>query len=332
MLMKNIQPGCGQNEIKKIIIDLSPPFISAKSWAIADGHTGHILFGRGESEKREIASLTKIMTAFLALRLASTHHIDLYRTYAKVSETGASISGTTAMLAEGDSLSLIDLFHGMLLPSGNDAAITIAEYFGTVLLNTTMKPPFIKNTSSLRSINVAETAADCVKAENAFVEEMNRMATELKLINTSFLNPHGMHSFCNRSTAIDLAKLSTVAMGDFTLREIVNKKSHIAFGLDSSKKEKKFEWENTNKMLGKGGCNGIKTGITETAGPCLVTSIHTKGFNFIIVLLCSKTMDMRWQEIKKLKEWAIERIKQIRKISKKGKKSSNRVLRAFKHI
>ena len=122
-----MQPGCDQVDIRKILTGLSPPFISAKSWAIADGRTGRVLFGKGDSDKREIASLTKIMTAFLALRLCSEYNVDLYNTFTVVSEYSASITGTTAVLKPGDKVSLIDLMYGMLLPSGNDAATAISD-------------------------------------------------------------------------------------------------------------------------------------------------------------------------------------------------------------
>lgn len=322
MLLKSIQPGCGQIEIRKILTELSPPFISAKSWAIADGRTGQVLFGRGDSDKREIASLTKIMTAYLAFRLSSAYNVDLYHTYGTTSEHAASVGGTTAMLKEGDKLCLIDLIHGMLLPSGNDAAIVVAEYFGRVLL----KPKDKKGSSINNSHN------ETLTPEMAFVVEMNNMAKQLKLLSTFYWNPHGLYSYYNRSTASDLARLSAFAMKDMSFREIVSKKSYVAIGYDSTGKDKEYFWQNTNKMLGKSGCNGIKTGVTETAGPCLVTNLHLKAFNFIIVLLNSKTMDVRWEEVIKLKEWAIERLKQIEKISRKSKKYKRKVLRTFKHI
>lgn len=324
MLLKSMQPGCGQLEIRKILTELSPPFISAKSWAIADGHTGQVLFGKGDSDKREIASLTKIMTAYLALRLAFAHNVDLYHTYVTASEHAATVGGTTAMLKDKDKVSLIDLMHGMLLPSGNDAAIVVAEYFGSLLLKPKLKDK--------KPIPADAPQSEALNPEMAFVVEMNSMAKQLKLLGTTFWNPHGLYSYSNRSTAADLARLSSFAMRDATFRDVVSKKSYIAIGYDSAGKEKEFFWQNTNKILGKGGCNGIKTGITDTAGPCLVTNIQLKAFCFIIVLLNSKTMDARWDEVGKLKEWAIERLKQIEKISKKSKKYKRKVLRTFKHI
>jgi D-alanyl-D-alanine carboxypeptidase len=322
MLLKSIQPGCGQIEIRKILTELSPPFISAKSWAIADGRTGQVLFGRCDADKREIASLTKIMTAYLALRLSSTYNVDLYHVYAEVSEHAATVGGTSAMLKEGDKLSLIDLLYGMLLPSGNDAAIVVAEYFGRLLIKPKTKDKKIAEPSHNETLT----------PEMAFVIEMNNMAKQLKLVGTFYWNSHGMYNYYNRSTAAELARLSSIAMKDSTFKKIVSKKSYIAIGYDVTGKEKEYLWQNTNKMLGKSGCNGIKTGVTETAGPCLVTNLQLKAFLFIIVLLNSKTMDVRWDEVIKLKEWAIERLKQIEKISKKSKKYKRKVLRTFKHI
>ncbi len=326
MLMKSMQPWCGQVELQRLLIGLSPPFVSAKSWAIADGRTGRLLFGKAESDKREIASLTKIMTAHLVMRLVSTLHVDLNRTYTTTSEAAGAITGTRAMLDEGDRLCLMDLLYGLLLPSGNDAAIVLAEFFGSLLLKLRLK------TANGGKTSAPGTAIMSATAEGVFVEEMNRVAKELKLVNTNFLNPHGMHSYCNRSSAADIARLSSIAMNDPLFREIVRKKQYACKARNAEGEEKEFVWDNTNKLLGKNGCNGIKTGITETAGPCLVTSIQTKSLFYIIVLLNSKTMDARWQEIKKLRAWATERLKQIDRIAKHGKSSKRKILRTFKHI
>ena len=119
--------------VHKLLVDLAPPFVTAKSWSISDGRTGEILFGKCENDRREIASLTKIMTCFVVIQIIRKIRLNAQRTYLQVSKNAATVGGTSAKLRTGDVLSVWDLLHGLMLPSGNDAAITLAEHFGQYL-------------------------------------------------------------------------------------------------------------------------------------------------------------------------------------------------------
>ncbi len=119
--------------VHKLLVDLAPPFVTAKSWAIMDGRTGEILFGKCENDRREIASLTKIMTAFVVVQIIRKIKLNSKKTLLQVSKNAASIGGTSAKLKSGDVLSVYDLLHGLMLPSGNDAATCLAEHFGQYL-------------------------------------------------------------------------------------------------------------------------------------------------------------------------------------------------------
>jgi D-alanyl-D-alanine carboxypeptidase (penicillin-binding protein 5/6) len=119
--------------VHKLLVDLAPPFVTAKSWAIMDGRTGEILFGKCENDRREIASLTKIMTAFVVIQIIRKIKLNAKKTLLQVSKNAASIGGTSAKLKSGDVLSVYDLLHALMLPSGNDAATCLAEHFGQYL-------------------------------------------------------------------------------------------------------------------------------------------------------------------------------------------------------
>ncbi len=119
--------------VHKLLVDLTPPFVTAKSWAIMDGRTGEILFGKCENDRREIASLTKIMTAFVVIQIIRKIKLNAKKTLLQVSKNAASIGGTSAKLKSGDVLSVYDLLHALMLPSGNDAATCLAEHFGQYL-------------------------------------------------------------------------------------------------------------------------------------------------------------------------------------------------------
>lgn len=95
-------------------------------------------------------------------------------------------------------------------------------------------------------------------------------------------------------------------------REIVGTKSMIV-KKNTNGNRKTYKWYNTHLMLGQRGINGIKTGITPSAGPCLATSICYEGIELVVVIICTKSMDIRWSETWKLANWAMQRLKTIDK-------------------
>lgn len=113
-------------------MDKPAPHCSAQAWSIYDQKSNTLLFGKMEREKRECASLTKIMTAYCVLILTEKWNIE-DKTLIRVSEDAAGVIGTSAELLAGDTISIRQLLYGLLLPSGNDAAHQLAEYFGTRL-------------------------------------------------------------------------------------------------------------------------------------------------------------------------------------------------------
>lgn len=117
-------------QLTKLLLDIPVPFVSAQSWVVYDCNSEQVLFGRMERERREIASLTKIMTCYVVLELIKRFNIDEKKHYIEVSDNASSITGTSAELRKGDLLCVWDMLHGLMLPSGNDAAIALAEHFG----------------------------------------------------------------------------------------------------------------------------------------------------------------------------------------------------------
>lgn len=133
LITENIN-GIPAKEIKlaKILMDKPAPHCSAQSWSIYDLKTNTLLFGKGERDRREVASLTKIMTAYLVYKLMEKFKVD--ESYlVTISGDASSVIGTSAELIEGDTLTIKQLMHGLMLPSGNDAAHSLAETFGTWL-------------------------------------------------------------------------------------------------------------------------------------------------------------------------------------------------------
>lgn len=143
-----------------------------------------------------------------------------------------------------------------------------------------------------------------------FIQEMNRYARALGLESTNFANPHGLSHKNNKSTAADIGKLACIAMQDPIVRDIVNKSTYECKGRDIYDESRDYMWTNTNKLLGKG-FNGVKTGVTPAAGPCLAASFEKDSLHLVIIVMNTKTMDNRWVEVPKLTLWAINRLNKL---------------------
>jgi serine-type D-Ala-D-Ala carboxypeptidase (penicillin-binding protein 5/6) len=144
-----------------------------------------------------------------------------------------------------------------------------------------------------------------------YLHEMNANARKLGLSRSTWANPHGLSNVNNMSTAEDIAKLCMHCMKNGKFREVVNTKFYNCcfFQEKEGGIEKGWlKWENTNKMLWQG-WDGIKTGVTPNAGPCLAASttraIAGREYEFLVVLLCSDSMEVRWKEVKDLIDWIV---------------------------
>jgi D-alanyl-D-alanine carboxypeptidase (penicillin-binding protein 5/6) len=259
-----------------------PPVVSARAWAIADGKTGEFLWGSHESDPLTMASTTKIMTARIVLGLAAKEPAALDE-IVTVSERATKIPGTSARIEEGDRIAAKDLVFGLMLPSGNDAGIALAEHFGKHFLAKDVK---------------ASAAANF----DAFVGEMNRRAKELGMTETKYYDPHGNSR--NQSSAKNLTVLAWHAMKDKLFREYVATRRHECEVLDANGKKRTMTWENTNRLLGIEGYDGVKTGTTTAAGACLVSTGTHGTDRLIVVVMGSTSSDGRYVDSRNLFRWA----------------------------
>jgi D-alanyl-D-alanine carboxypeptidase (penicillin-binding protein 5/6) len=257
-----------------------PPIVSAKGWAVADGANGKLLWGDHEAEARPIASTTKIMTAWIVVRLAETDPKMLDETVA-FSERAAKTPGSSSKLRAGERLSIRELLYGLLLPSGNDAAVAVAEHFG---------PRFPAD---------PQAGDDSVRR---FVAEMNRLAKELNLKETTFLDPNGLAR--NESSPRNLATLTSRAMQLPLFREYVGTRRHECSVVGPTGEKRTVTWENTNHLLDIEGYDGVKTGTTTPAGACVVASGQRGDDRLIVVILGSAAGDARYTDARNLFRWA----------------------------
>lgn len=240
---------------------------NSRACVVIDRNTNTILYGKNENTKRKMASTTKIMTATIIIE-----NCNLNETI-EVSKKAAGTGGSRLGLKTGDKITIKDLLYGLMLCSGNDAAVALAEYY---------------------SGNV-----------NNFANLMNKKAHELGLSNTHFETPHGLDSDNHYTTAYELATLSNYALNNKIFAQIVGTKNYTVTINGYPK-----TLSNTNELLGNfDGIYGIKTGFTNGANRCLVTACKRNDMDIICVVLGADTKKFRTQDSIKLINYIFDNFK-----------------------
>lgn len=217
------------------------PATSAASAVLMDGDTGRILYAQDENTPRPMASTTKLMTALVAVESLGG---DLARPV-KIQPEWTGIEGTSLYLRPGEILQVETLLYGLLLHSGNDAAVALAGY--------------------------------CAGEVATFVEWMNQRAADLGMTSTHFSDPNGLGDAGHYASALDMAKLGRACLHNETIARIVATKSITLEGRALTN-HNKLLWQCD-------GCTGMKTGYTRQAGRTLVSSARRAGQNLICVTL-----------------------------------------------
>ncbi len=240
------------------------PILNSRIAVAYDRKSGKVIWGKNENKKSAMASTTKIMTSIILLENG-----DLTQTVT-ISAKAAGTGGSRLGLKKDDKITMKDLLYGLMLKSGNDAAVAIAEIVGGSV--------------------------------EGFAELMNAKAKELGLENTHYVTPHGLDDPEHYTTAYELAKLADYALKNETFAKVVNTQNYTVTINGYPK-----EISNTNELLGYlNGVNGVKTGFTNNAGRCLVTSVNRDGFEIITVVLQADTKDIRTKDSIKLIEYVYE--------------------------
>lgn len=239
--------------------------LNSRSCVVLDRLSKNIIYGKNEKSKVKMASTTKIMTAIVVLENCS-----LDKTV-EVSQKAAGTGGSRLGLKKGDKITILDLLYGLLLRSGNDAAVCLAE-------------------------SVAGGISE-------FANLMNAKAQELGLSNTHFESPHGLDSPEHYTTAYELAILSDYALNNETFLNIVGTKNYT-ITINGYPKT----LSNTNELLGNlDGVYGIKTGFTNGANRCLVTACKRGDMDIICVVLGADTKNFRTKDSIKLIEYTFNK-------------------------
>lgn len=217
---------------------------SAYEYILIDQTTGRVLEGKNYNTPALIASITKIMTCVIAIESGKLDKTVL------VDDTILKSYGSGIYIEVGEKLTLNDLLYGLMLRSGNDAALMVAKYVGGSV--------------------------------DKFVTSMNEKANEIGMKNTTFVNPSGLDNddSGNYSTAYDMALLTRYAMQYESYRKIVSTKSYT---LKTNKKT--YVWKNKNKLLNEDYITGGKTGYTEKARRTLVSTASHDNMDLIVVTI-----------------------------------------------
>ena len=262
------------------------PFVTCRGFAILDAATGELLFGDEAEKQREPASTTKIMTAWLVMRLAKTDPSVLNEVMT-FSERADLTRGSTAGIKAGEKIVVREALYGLMLPSGNDMSVGLAEHFGARL---------------------SPGAADADPLD-LFVAAMNHEAKRLGLASTHYLNPHGLSHPKHLTTPLDLSKLARVALTDERFRQYVGTRQHGVKVEGPGGYTRNVVWKNTNRLLAIDGYDGVKTGTTSRAGACLVSTAERGGRRLILTVLGSSGSDARYADARNLYRWAWNQLK-----------------------
>ena len=239
------------------------PEISAEYACVMEKATGSIIYEYNGYQRHSMASTTKIMTAILALDTTNPEEL------VTISRNADLTEGSSAYIKSAEKIKMIDLLYGLMLNSGNDAAVAIAEY-------------------------IAGT-------EKEFAVMMTKKAKELGAADTAFANASGLDEENHYTTAADLAKITRYALNNDTFRQIVSSTSKT-----SNYSGGTLYFHNHNKMLKMyEGCTGVKTGFTKKTGRCLVSSAMRDGIELICVTLRAPD---DWNDHKKLLDFGFENV------------------------
>jgi len=230
---------------------------------LIESKSGAILYAKNVDQRRAPASTTKIMTAIVALERGDLRKI------ITVSRRAAGTGGSSIWLRPGDRLSLKELLEGVMLNSGNDGSMAVAEGVAGSIEN--------------------------------FTELMNMKAKEIGALNTNFRNPHGLRAPSHYTTALDLALMARYGLVNRSFADLVKKKTAT---LEWEEGRKSAEISNTNRLLWYlEGADGVKTGTTNEAGHCLVASATRDHKQLIAVVLNSGD---RWGDCRRLLEYGFQ--------------------------
>ena len=242
----------------------APVTIHAKSAVLLEVSTGRVLYEMNAREKRAPASITKVMTALLTMEALDAGRITL-DDMVTASANAKAMGGTTIHLDEGEQMSVNDLLKGMMVNSANDAAVALGEYIGGT--------------------------------QEAFVEMMNDRAQQLGMVDTHFVNCHGLDADGHETTAYDIGLMSVELLRHPKIMD------YTKIWVDTLRNGT-YDLANTNRLIRfYEPATGLKTGTTDNAGRCVSASAMKGDLHLVAVVLAGENKNDQFEGAKSLLEW-----------------------------
>lgn len=256
-----------------VLAEDSMPELTAKAAIVMEASTGKVLYSRNAEERHYPASTTKVITLITALEYGKLDDV------VTASQNAATTEGSSLWLLPGEQLKLLDMLYGIMLVSGNDATVAVAEHIsGSV---------------------------------DSFAKLMTEKAHAIGAVNSNFVNTSGLPDERHYTTAHDLAKIAAYGYKNPLFAQIVSTQHKI---IPWAGKEHDRDLYNENRMLWLyDGANGVKTGYTDAAGRCLVSAANRDGIQLVAVVLDSERM---WDDSIKLLNYGFAQLKPVPVISK----------------
>ncbi|MFM8216883.1 MAG: D-alanyl-D-alanine carboxypeptidase family protein, partial [Pirellula sp.] len=243
--------------------------------------TGELLGGNRQEEALDIASTTKMMTALLLAQEIKSDPklLDERVVFSKLAD---ETPGSSSTVRAGESISLRDAFYGLMLPSGNDAAVALAQWYA------------LRKGAQDKKIDPLVI----------FIDAMNQTAKDLGMKDSVFRNPHGITHPEHKSSCSDLVILARELMKYPLVMEIVQTRRYSCLVQGQEGYTRRLVWSNSNQLLDRQGYAGIKTGTTDAAGACLVSLGQHQEFETIVVVLGASGSAARYSDSRNLHRWA----------------------------
>ncbi len=243
----------------KILIP-APPQLAASAWILLDANTGKILVEHNSDEQLPPASLTKMMTSYIVASELQSGKVS-EQDQVPISVTAWKMGGSKMFIREGTSVPLIDLLRGVIIQSGNDASVALAEYLAG--------------------------------SEGAFADVMNQQAELLGMSSTTYHNATGWPAEGHQTTARDLSLLARALIQHHPKQYGIYSEKYFEYNGINQPNRNRLLWRDSS-------VDGLKTGHTEAAGYCLVASSVRKGMRLISVVMGTRSEESRAQESQKL--------------------------------
>ena len=247
------------------VIIPAPPKLAANGYLLIDASTGKVLVAHNGEQRLPPASLTKIMTSYVAAKQLALGTISL-EDQVDISVEAWRMEGSRMFVREGTKVRLEDLIRGIVIQSGNDASVAVAEHIAG--------------------------------SESAFAELMNQYALQLGMTGTNYVNSTGLPDENHYTTAHDLALLTIALVSEFPEHYSIYKERSFTYGAPGEQPKRQ---SNRNKLLFRdSSVDGVKTGHTKAAGYCLVASALREEMRLISVVMGASSEEIRARESQKL--------------------------------